>query len=65
MMKNIWKAILLISVILCLAGAVCIGVSYFLGGSVSDLYENKTVISLIDMLSPESIITSIAIFFGA
>ena len=65
MMKKIWKAVSLISVILLLAGAVCVGVSYFLGGSVSDLYENKTVLSLLDMFSPENIISSITAFFGA
>lgn len=65
MMKKIWKAVALISVILLLAGAVCVGVSYFLGGSVSDLYENKTVLSLLDMFSPENIISSITAFFGA
>ena len=65
MMKKIWKIVALTAVILLIAGVVCIGVSYFLGGSFSVLYENKTVLSLLYMFSPESIIGSITAFFGA
>jgi len=65
MMKKIWKIVALTAVIVLLAGAVCIGVSYFLGGSVSSLYENKGVLSLLDTFSPGNIISSITAFFGA
>ena len=64
-MKKIWKAIFIITIILIVAGAVCIGVSYFLGGSLDNLYQNKTALPILEMLSPENIINSVAAFFGA
>ena len=64
-MKKIWKAIFLTALILCVAGGICVGVSYFMGGSVDKLYQNSTAQPVLEMLSPERIITSIAAFFGA
>ncbi len=63
-MKKIWKAILLTSLILCLAGVICAGVSYFMGGSLDNLYQNKTAQPILEILSPENILYSIAAFFG-
>ena len=64
MMKKIWKAVLLISLILCLAGIICVAVSYFMGGNLDNLYQNKTALPVLEMLSPENIINSIVSFFG-
>ncbi len=64
MMKKIWKVVLLASVILCVAGIICAAVSYLLGGSLDNLYQNETALPILEMLSPENILTSIAAFFG-
>lgn len=64
-MKKIWKVVLLVSVILCVAGTICFAVSYFLGGSLDNLYQNKTALPILEMLSPENIINEITAFFGA
>lgn len=64
-MKKIWKVIFMISVILCVAGAVCIGVSYFIGGSVDNLYQNKAAVPVLEMLSYENILGSLMALFGA
>ena len=64
-MKKIWKAVFLTTAILCVVGVLCIGVSYFIGGSVDNLYQNKAAIPVLGMLSPENILTSILAFFGA
>lgn len=65
MMKKIWKVVLLVSVILCVVGAICVAVSYFLGGSLDNLYLNKTALPILEMLSPENIINEISAFLGA
>lgn len=65
MMKKIWKAVFLTALILCVVGAICIGVSYFMGGSLDNLYQNKTALPILEMLSPENIISSITAFLGA
>lgn len=65
MMKKIWKAVFLTTVILCVVGAICIGVSYFIGGSVDNLYQNKAALPILEILSPENIVNSITVFFGA
>ena len=65
MMKKIWKVVLLVSAILCVAGVICVAVSYFLGGSLDNLYLNKTALPILEMLSPENILNEIAAFFGA
>ena len=64
-MKKIWKAVFLTTVILCVVGVLCIGVSYFIGGSVDNLYQNKAALPVLGMLSPENILNSITAFFGA
>ncbi|MBP8639329.1 MAG: hypothetical protein KBI01_00295 [Oscillospiraceae bacterium] len=64
MIKKIWKAVLLISLILCVAGIVCVAVSYFMGGNLDNLYQNETALPILEMLSPENIINSIIAFFG-
>lgn len=64
MIKKIWKVVLLVCLILCLAGIVCIAVSYFMGGNLDNLYQNKTAAPILDMLSPENIVNSVAAFFG-
>ena len=63
-MKKIWKVIFLISVIVCVAGVICIGVSYFLGGSLDNLYQNKTALPVLEMLSPANIISSLMTLLG-
>jgi hypothetical protein len=63
-MKKIWKIVLLISVIMCVAGIICGGVSYLLGGSVDALYQNSAAAPVLDMLSPINILNSIYAFFG-
>lgn len=64
-MKKIWKAVFLTAVILCVVGAICIGVSYFMGGNMDKLYQNKAALPILEMLSPENIVSSITAFFGA
>ncbi|MEA4896318.1 MAG: hypothetical protein VB064_13820 [Oscillospiraceae bacterium] len=64
-MKKIWKVVFLAAVILCAAGVVCIGVSYFIGGSVDELYQNKAAHPILEILTPENIVSSITAFFGA
>ncbi|MFB0919503.1 MAG: hypothetical protein QMB62_01265 [Oscillospiraceae bacterium] len=64
-MKKIWKAVFLTTVILCVVGAVCIGVAYFIGGSVDNLYNNKAALPILELLSPENILNSITAFLGA
>ncbi len=64
MMKKIWKVVLLVSIILCVAGVICVAVSYFLGGSLDNLYQNKTALPILEMLSPENILNEIVAFFG-
>lgn len=64
MMKKIWKVVLLVSVILCVAGVICIAVSYLLGGSLDNLYQNKTALPILEMLSSGNILNQIAAFFG-
>ena len=63
-MKKIWKSVLLITVILILAGVVCIGVSYFMGGTVDSLYQNKNAQPVLDMFSLDNIVYNLASFFG-
>ena len=63
-MKKIWKVILLISVILCIAGVICVAVSYLMGGSLDNLYQNKTALPILEMFSPVNIFNSLAAFFG-
>lgn len=64
MMKKIWKIVVLVSVILCVAGVICAGVSYYLGGSVDSLYQNSLASPVLDMLSPVNILNGIRAFFG-
>ena len=64
-MKKIWKAVFLTAVIFCVVGAICIGVSYFMGGNLDNLYQNKVAAPILQMLSPDNIVNSIATFFGA
>ena len=63
-MKNIWKVVLLVSLILCVAGLICGAVSYLMGGSLDNLYQNKTALPVLEMLSPINILNSITAFFG-
>ena len=63
-MKKIWKVILLISVILCIAGVICVAVSYLMGGSLDNLYQNETALPILEMFSPVNIFNSLAAFFG-
>lgn len=63
-MKKIWKVILLISIIFVVAGVICGGVSYMLGGSVDSLYKNSVAAPVLDMLSPTNILNNIYAFFG-
>lgn len=64
MMKKIWKVVFLISLILCLAGVICVAVSYFMGGSLDNLYQNKSALPILEMLSPENILNSLLALFG-
>lgn len=64
-MKKVWKVVFLISVILCVAGVICIGVSYFLGGSLDKLYQSKIALPVLEMLSPSNIISSLMALIGA
>lgn len=63
-MKKIWKAVFITTAVLCVVGVICIGVSYFLGGSLDSLYNNKAALPVLEMLSPENIINSITSFLG-
>jgi|GEM_PF-1338519 len=64
-MKSIWKVIALIFLFVCIAGAVCGAVAYFMGGSISDLSQNSYASVIIKALSPDNIINSINAFFSA
>jgi len=64
-MKKIWKVTVLVSVILCVVGIICIGVSYFLGGSLDNLYQNKAALPVLEMLSPANILSSLMALIGA
>jgi len=64
MMKKIWKVVVLVSIILCVAGVICAGVSYYLGGSVDSLYQNSLASPVLDTLSPTNVLNSICAFFG-
>ena len=63
-MKKIWKIILIISITLCVAGVICGAVSYFLGGTVDNLYQNPTAKPVLEMLDPQNILNSIYAFLG-
>ena len=65
MMKKIWKVVLIIAVTVCIVGIVCAATAYFMGGTLDSLYQNKSALPVLEMLSPTNIINSIAAFFGA
>jgi len=64
MMKKIWKVILLISLVLCVAGVICVAVSYFMGGSLESLMQNKNALPTLEMLSPNNILNILTTLFG-
>ncbi|NLH02331.1 MAG: hypothetical protein GX488_10680, partial [Clostridiales bacterium] len=59
MMKKIWKAVFTIFAVLVVAGLICGAVSWFLGGSMDKLLENKTAAPVLEMLSPQNILNNI------
>ncbi len=64
MMKKIWKLILLICLVLVVAGIICIAVSYFMGGSLEGLMQNKNALPTLETLSPENILKILMTLFG-
>lgn len=63
-MKKIWKAVVIVSVILCVTGVLCGAVAYIMGGSVDNLYQNKEALPVLEMLSPQNILNNLFTFLG-
>lgn len=63
-MKKIWKIVLLVSCILCVAGAICVAVSYFMGGSLEGLMQNKNALPTLETLSPNNLLNILMTLFG-
>lgn len=63
-MKKIWKAVVIVSVILCVIGVLCGAVAYIMGGSVDNLYQNKEALPVLEMLSPQNILNNLFTFLG-
>jgi len=63
-MKKIWKIVLLVSCILCVAGVICVAVSYFMGGSLEGLMQNKNALPTLETLSPNNLLNILMTLFG-
>ena len=63
-MKKIWKIVLLVSLILCVAGIICVAVSYFMGGSLEGLMQNKNALPTLETLSPNNLLNILMTLFG-
>lgn len=63
-MKKIWKIVLLVSFILCVAGVICVAVSYFMGGSLEGLMQNKNALPTLETLSPNNLLNILMTLFG-
>ena len=58
-MKKIWNVVLVLSLVFLLTGALCAGISYALGGSLSALYENEAARLALEQISPARIVSEI------
>ncbi|NCB73642.1 MAG: hypothetical protein EOM51_02725 [Clostridia bacterium] len=63
-MKKIWKIILLVSLVLFVAGVICVAVSYFMGGSLEGLMQNEKALPTLETLSPKNLLNILMTLFG-